>query len=85
MKAILPNNIPIKSTHIAKLKNTSLIPKAQVCYLFPELQEKILISLEQLYNNGMKIILNKFQLLVVSNNEEERLILKGIRSSINGM
>ena len=33
----------------------------------------------------MKIILNKFQLLVVSNNEEERLILKGIRSSINGM
>ena len=33
----------------------------------------------------MKIILNKFQLLVVSNNEEERLILKGIRSSINCM
>ena len=58
VQVTLPDGTSIHSTHIGLLPNQDLPYKARIVHLFPELK-KILISLGQLCDSGMKVILTK--------------------------
>ena len=60
----LSNGATIHSTHIGLLPSTKLPPSASLVYTFPGLN-KVILSLGQFCDAGMKIILTEDKLVVV--------------------
>ena len=79
------NNKTTKSTHIGLLPYQNLPLKARLAHIFPELKNKILISLEQLCDSNMKIMLNKTTIKILQNNDSNTVILEGCRSPKDSM
>ena len=49
------------------------------------MKNKILISLEKLYDCGMKITLNKQEILIHEDNKSNKLVIKGVRLQLDSM
>ena len=49
------------------------------------MKNKILILLGKLCDCGMKITLNKQEILIHKDNKSNKLVMKGVRSQLDGM
>ena len=81
----LPDGNIIKSIHSAIINNKNLPRQARKCHLFSGMKNKVLISLGELCDCGMKISLNKNEILIHEDNKASKLVMKGERSKYNGM
>ena len=78
----LPNNTIITPTHIAYL-NLPNIPRVVLkTYLFPDIPNKVLLSVSQFCDYGYKVIFNSKHVFVLDKN---KIILKGYRSPCAGV
>ena len=80
----LPNGATIHSTHVGLLPNNKLPPSARLVHMFPGLN-KVLLSLGQFCDAGMKIIITEDKLLAVVDDDSQEVILQGSRSTVDGM
>ena len=74
-----------KSTYVGLLPNKNLPLSARIIYLFPNMKEKFLISLGQLCDADMTVILTKAMLKVYNNNANKELIISGDYSPSDGI
>ena len=84
IKVSLANGTHVHSTHIGYLPQQHLPLQARLVHLFPNLN-KVLLSLGQFCDAGMKIILTKKKLLAVMDDESNDVILEGTRETSDGM
>ena len=81
---LLPSGVTIHSTHIGLLPNNKLPPSTFLVHIFPGLN-KVLLSLGQFYNIGMKIIPIDHKLVAVIDNDSQEVILQGSWSTSDKM
>ena len=84
VKVSLANGTHVHSTHIGYLPQQHLPLQARLVHLFPNLN-KVLLSLGQFCDAGMKIILTKKKLLAVMDDESNDVMLEGTRKMSDGM
>ena len=80
----LPNGATIHSTHVGLLPNNKLPPSARLVHMFPGLN-KVLLSLGQFCDAGMKIILTEDKLVAVMDDDSQEVMFQGNRSTFVGM
>jgi hypothetical protein len=78
----LPNGQRITSTHTAILKWSHLPHQARQCHIFPQLQDKMLLSIGQLCDSGMTATFTHNKLYIY---KEKMLVLEGNRNKCSGM
>ena len=78
----LPNNTIISPTHYAYLNMPNLPKAATKVYLFPDIHDRLLLSVAQFCDNGYTVEFNNKYVFILENRE---IILQGTRATVNGM
>jgi hypothetical protein len=78
----LPNGQTIQSTHTALLDIPALPKAARLCHIFPDLKNKVLLSIGQFCDSGFTATFTKSTLRIYRN---DTVYLQGQRSSTNGL
>ena len=81
---LVPNGKTIHSTHIGLLPNNKLLPSTRLVHMFLGFN-KILLSLGQFCDAGMKIILTHDILVAVMDNNSQKVVLQGSWSTVDGV
>lgn len=80
----LPNDMAVTSTQVGQLPNEQLPLSACAVRIFPDFKNKMLMSLGQFCDAGMKMILTKTSMSAITDDERQTM-LQGTSSPQDGM